>query len=381
MSEEIKEAPTGELSQGDFKIKKKPKKFIEKEPIAKIDFSKPKEKLEPSITKVDLTENKGEEEKKEEKQEEVPVIEQVIEQEEEVKKEVEETTKEYKEAKRDEEVLGKPLPENIEKLVSFMEETGGDINDYVRLNTDYSKVDDNTLLREYYKNTKPHLDDEEISFIMEDSFKVDEDLDEERDIKKKKLAFKEEIAKAKNFLESTKSKYYDEIKLRPGVTQEQQKAMDFFNRYNENKKLAADKHKQFVNTTREYFTKDFKGFEFNLGDTKFKYNVNNTDEVIDQQSDLEKFVGKFLNEEGRIEDHKGYHKAMYAARNADTIAKHFYEQGKADAVKDVVNKSKNIETASRPQNNEDLFINGFKVRAISGVDSSKLKIKTNKNKN
>ena len=381
MSEEIKEAPTGELSQGDFKIKKKPKKFIEKEPIAKIDFSKPKEELEPSITKVDLTENKGEEEKKEEKQEEVPVIEQVIEQEEEVKKEVEETTKEYKEAKRDEEVLGKPLPENIEKLVSFMEETGGDINDYVRLNTDYSKVDDNTLLREYYKNTKPHLDDEEISFIMEDSFKVDEDLDEERDIKKKKLAFKEEIAKAKNFLESTKSKYYDEIKLRPGVTQEQQKAMDFFNRYNENKKLAADKHKQFVNTTREYFTKDFKGFEFNLGDTKFKYNVNNTDEVIDQQSDLEKFVGKFLNEEGRIEDHKGYHKAMYAARNADTIAKHFYEQGKADAVKDVVNKSKNIETASRPQNNEDLFINGFKVRAISGVDSSKLKIKTNKNKN
>ena len=203
-------------------------------------------------------------------------------------------------------------------------------------------------------------------------------MDEERDIKKKKLAYKEEIAKAKNFLESTKSKYYDEIKLRPGVTQEQQKAMDFFNRYNENKKLAADKHEQFVKTTREYFTKDFKGFEFNLGDTKFKYNINNTDEVIDQQSDLEKFVGKFLNKEGRIEDHIGYHKAMYAARNADTIAKHFYEQGKADAVKDVINKSKNIETASRPQNNEDIFINGFKVKAISGVDSSRLKIKTNK---
>ncbi len=377
MSEEIKEAPTGELSQGDFKIKKKPKKLIKKEPISKIDFSKPKEELEPSITKVDLTEDKVEEKKKEEKQEEVPVIEQVVEQEE-VEKEIEETTKEYKEAKRDEEVLGKPLPENIEKLVSFMEETGGDINDYVRLNTDYSKIDDNTLLREYYKNTKPHLDDEEISFIMEDSFKVDEDLDEERDIKKKKLAFKEEIAKARKFLEETKSKYYDEIKLRPGVTQDQQKATDFFNRYNENKKLAADKHKQFVETTKEYFTKDFKGFEFNLGDTKFKYNVNNTDEVIDQQSDLEKVVGKFLNKDGRIEDHEGYHKAMYAARNADTIAKHFYEQGKADAVKDVVNKSKNIETASRPQNNEDIFINGFKVKAVSGVDSSKLKIKTNK---
>jgi len=378
MSEEIKEAPTGELSQGDFKIKKKPKKLINKEPIAKVDFNKTEEKIEPSIVKVDLKEDKVEEDKVEEKTEQTPIIQEITEQEEKIQEEVKETIEEYKEAKKDEEVLGKPLPENIEKLVSFMEETGGDINDYVRLNTDYSKVDDNTLLREYYKNTKPHLDDEEISFIMEDSFKIDEDLDEERDIKKKKLAYKEEIAKAKNFLESTKSKYYDEIKLRPGVTQEQQKAMDFFNRYNENKKLAADKHKQFVETTKEYFTKDFKGFEFNLGDTKFKYNINNTDEVIDQQSDLEKFVGKFLNKEGRIEDHVGYHKAMYAARNADTIAKHFYEQGKADAVKDVVNKSKNIETASRPQNNEDIFINGFKVKAVSGVDSSKLKIKTNK---
>ena len=378
MSEEIKEAPTGELSQGDFKIKKKPKKLINKEPIAKVDFSKAEEKIEPSTIKVDLKENKVKEDKVEETTEQAPVIQEITEQEEKVQEEVKETVEEYKEAKRDEKVLGKPLPENIEKLVSFMEETGGDINDYVRLNTDYSKIDDNTLLREYYKNTKPHLDDEEISFIMEDSFKIDEDLDEERDIKKKKLAYKEEIAKAKNFLESTKSKYYDEIKLRPGVTQEQQKAMDFFNRYNENKKLAADKHEQFVKTTREYFTKDFKGFEFNLGDTKFKYNINNTDEVIDQQSDLEKFVGKFLNKEGRIEDHVGYHKAMYAARNADTIAKHFYEQGKADAVKDVINKSKNIETASRPQNNEDIFINGFKVKAISGVDSSRLKIKTNK---
>jgi hypothetical protein len=378
MSEEIKEAPTGELSQGDFKIKKKPKKLINKEPIAKVDFSKAEEKIEPSTIKVDLKENKVKEDKVEETTEQSPVIQEITEQEEKVQEEVKETVEEYKEAKRDEKVLGKPLPENIEKLVSFMEETGGDINDYVRLNTDYSKIDDNTLLREYYKNTKPHLDDEEISFIMEDSFKIDEDLDEERDIKKKKLAYKEEIAKAKNFLESTKSKYYDEIKLRPGVTQEQQKAMDFFNRYNENKKLAADKHEQFVKTTREYFTKDFKGFEFNLGDTKFKYNINNTDEIIDQQSDLEKFVGKFLNKEGRIEDHVGYHKAMYAARNADTIAKHFYEQGKADAVKDVVNKSKNIETASRPQNNEDIFINGFKVRAVSGVDSSRLKIKTNK---
>jgi len=376
MSEEVKETAGGELTQGEFKIKKSPKKLVNQDPVAKVDLSKPKKVIEETITKVDLTK---EEIKEPVEEKETPIIQEI--KEEEIKEEVKEITKELKEAVRDEKVVGRQLPENVEKLVSFMEETGGNVEDYVRLNTDYSKVDDNSLLREYYKNTKPHLDHEEISFIMEDSFKIDEDLDEERDVKKKKLAFKEEIAKAKNFLEETKSKYYDEIKLRPGVTQEQQKAMDFFNRYNENKKIAADKHEQFVNTTKEYFTKDFKGFEFNLGDTKFSYNINNTEEVIDQQSDLEKFVGKFLNEEGRIDDHKGYHKALYAARNADTIAKHFYEQGKSDGIKNIVNKSKNIDTASRPQNNEDLFINGFKVKAISGVDSSKLKIKTKNNKN
>ena len=374
MSEEIKETPTGELEQGDFKIKKKIKKLVKEEPITKIDFKTPKENLVDKQTiKVDLSEAK-----KEDKDEDTPIIQEI--KEEEVKEEVKEVTKEYKEAVRDEQVVGKQLPENIEKLVSFMEETGGNIDDYVRLNIDYTKVDDKSLLREYYKNTKPHLDHEEISFIMEDNFTYDEELDEERDIKKKKLAFKEEIAKAKGFLEETKSKYYDEIKLRPGVTQDQQKAMDFFNRYNENETLKADKHKQFVDKTKDYFTKDFKGFEFNLGDSKFKYNINNTDEVIDQQSDLSKFVGKFLDEKGRIDDHEGYRKAIYAARNADTIAKHFYEQGKSDGIKNIVNKSKNIDTASRPQNNEDLFINGFKVKAISGVDSSKLKIKT-KNKN
>ena len=376
MSEEVKETAGGELTQGEFKIKKSPKKLVNQDPVAKVDLSKPKKVIEETITKVDLTK---EEIKEPVEEKETPIIQEI--KEEEIKEEVKEITKELKEAVRDEKVVGRQLPENVEKLVSFMEETGGNVEDYVRLNTDYSKVDDNSLLREYYKNTKPHLDHEEISFIMEDSFKIDEDLDEERDVKKKKLAFKEEIAKAKNFLEETKSKYYDEIKLRPGVTQEQQKAMDFFNRYNENKKIAADKHEQFVNTTKEYFTKDFKGFEFNLGDTKFSYNINNTEEVIDQQSDLEKFVGKFLNEEGRIDDHKGYHKALYAARNADTIAKHFYEQGKSDGIKNIVNKSKNIDTASRPQNNEDLFINGFKVKAISGIDSSKLKIKTKNNKN
>ena len=283
---------------------------------------------------------------------------------------------EYKEAVRDEKVLGKQLPENIEKLVSFMEETGGNVEDYVRLNRDYSNIDDNALLKEYYKNTKSHLNQEEIEFIMEDNFSYDEDMDEERDIKKKKLAFKEEIAKAKNFLEETKSKYYDEIKLRPGVTQEQQKAMDFFNRYNKEQQIAEKHHDSFKNKTNDYFTDNFEGFDFDLGEKKFRYKISNANDVAEKQSNLNTFVKKFLNKEGEVVDTVGYHKAIYAAENADTIANHFYEQGKADAVKNMMAKSKNITNQPRPQANGDLFINGLKVRAITGADSSKLKIKT-----
>ena len=290
---------------------------------------------------------------------------------------VSETVAEYKEAVRDEKVLGKPLPENIEKLVTFMEETGGDINDYVRLNADYSTVDNNTLIREYYKQTKPYLEGEDIDLMLED-FSYDEDLDEQRDIRKKKLAFKEEVAKARNFLEETKSKYYDEIKLRPGVTQDQQKATDFFNRYNEEQKAGKAKHSEFLKRTNELLTDDFKGFDFNVGESKFRYSVKNPQKVAEAQSDISNFIGTFLNDKGEVKDTKGYHKALYAARNADTIAQHFYEQGKADAVRDVMVKSKNISTEPRKTSGGDVFINGLKVKAISGADSSKLKIKTRK---
>jgi len=302
---------------------------------------------------------------------ETPVIE-------EIKEEVEETTKELKEAIRDEKVVGKQLPENIEKLVTFMEETGGNVEDYVRLNADYSKLADDALLNEYYKRTKPHLNSEEINFMLEDNFTWDEEVEEERDIRKKKLALKEEIAKAKNFLEDTKSKYYDEIKLRPGVTQEQQKAMDFFNRYNKEQQIAEQHHESFKNKTNNLFTNEFKGFEFNLGEKKFRYKVSNTSDVAERQSNLNTFVKKFLNKEGEVIDTVGYHKAIYAADNADTIANHFYEQGKADAVKDMMAKSKNINQDPRPQANGDVFIGGLKVKAVNGVDSSKLKFKSKK---
>ena len=271
------------------------------------------------------------------------------------------------------------LPENIEKLVSFMEETGGTIEDYVRLNADYSNINNDTLIREYYSKTKPHLDGEEINFLIEDNFSYDEDLDDERDIRKKKLAYKEEIAKAKDYLESVKTKYYDEIKLRkPSINEDQQKALDFFNRYKKDQDTAAANHESFKNQTKNFFNQEFKGFDFNLGEKKFRYGLQNASQVADIQSDVNNVLGKFLNQDGNVKDMNEYHKAMYAANNADRIAQHFYEQGKADAIKDVVNKSKNLSIDTPRQVPSPGFINGLKVKSISGLDSSKLKIQTKK---
>lgn len=304
-------------------------------------------------------------------EEQIQVIQEVIDE------KIESTTKELQNAIEENKYTGKPLPENIEKLVSFMEETGGTLEDYVRLNSDYSSVSEEALLREYYKRTKPHLDAEDINIILED-FSYDEELDDERDIRKAKIALKEEVAKARNFLEQTKSKYYDEIKLRPGVTQEQQKAVDFFNRYKENQVAAEKKHSDFLNRTKQMFNNDFKGFDFNVGEKKFRYSIKNPSEVAEAQSDISNFVGKFLDKDGNVTDHVNYHKALYAARNADTMAQHFYEQGKADAIKEIAAKSKNITTEPRQTSAGNVFVNGLQVKVIDGLDSSKLKIRTKK---
>ena len=375
--------------EGTFKIKKKPsmKKLNKKDEPIKVDLSKlvDEKKQAENVQKVDAgtsgtevppvakEETKQEETGKKEEVVETPTIKEIKEEEFEP---IGETTPAIEPVVEEtKSVPHMELPENVEKLVAFMKETGGDMTDYMRLNADYSTVDDNILLQEYYTQTKPHLDNEEIKFIMEDKFKWDEEYDEERDIKKKKLALKEEVAEAKGYLEGLKSKYYEELKLRPSVTNEQKKATDFFNRYNEEQKIVQQRHNTFKNSTKDYFTNDFKGFDFNLGEKKFRYGVSNPNDVATNQSDLNDFVKKFLDKKGNISDYKGYHKAIYAARNADTIAKHFYDQGKADAVKDITAKSKNINTEPRSTSSGDVFINGLKVRAINGVDSSKLKIK------
>ncbi len=389
--------------EGDFKLKKpKAKQLGKVDEVVKVDLSKPKQQEEEPI-KVDLTKKEEDavqeqstndsdvtvegsenssnseevvEEVRSTEEEKEVVLQEITE--EEVQAEVKEVKEELKEAVQETKETGKPLPENIEKLVAFMEETGGNIEDYVRLNADYSKVDQNTLLREYYKQSKPYLNQEEVTLLMEDNFKYDEEIDDERDIRRKKLAFKEEVAKAQNFLEQTKSKYYDEIKLRPGVTQEQKKAMDFFNRYNEEQNTRAQQHENFKNQTKNFFANDFKGFDFNLGEKKFRYGIQNPSQVADTQSDINNVVGKFLDDKGNVTDTSGYHKAMYAAMNADKLASHFYEQGKADATKNIVASSKNPSSGEPRKAPESVYINGLKVKAISGMDSSKLKIKTKK---
>jgi len=332
------------------------------------------------VKDADTTE-KQEEVQPEAEAQETPVLEEVTE--EEVKEKVEDLAEQAQEAMLESAETGQKLPENIQKLVDFMEETGGGLEDYVRLNQDYSSYDDMSVLREYYKQTKSHLTDDEISFLMEDSFSYDEEVDEEREVKKKKIALKEQVANAKSHLDGQKSKYYEEIKAGSKLTQEQQKAVNFFNRYNkeseENKKIADKQTNTFKLKTQQVFNDNFKGFEYNVGDKRYRFNVKNAGEVKETQGDINNFVKKFLNENNEMSDAKGYHKSLYTAMNPDAIAKHFYEQGKADAMKDSVAKAKNVSMDPRQAFSND-NTSGPKVRVLNDDTSPTFKFKIKNNK-
>lgn len=375
-------------TEGSFKIQSKPKLTDEqlaaknKEPLIDVPSNVtrvviPKEEKdanpEPSAGGV-VNDERAEDIQKVEEGIPEPVIKEITEEEEEKEIKAEEPVAESQPIQND-------LPENINKLVDFMKETGGTIQDYIRLNTNYEDVDRDVLVKEYYKSTKPHLSQEEIDFMIEDTFAFDEDIDEERDIKRKKLAYKEEVSKARKFLQDTKEKYYDDIKLKsPSLSEDQQKASDFFNRYKEDQERNSQNHEKFKTQTEQLFNKDFEGFDFDLGEKKFRYGVQNAAQVGEKQSDIGNFIGKFLGEDGTIKDTKGYHKALYAGANADKIANHFYEQGKADAIRDVVNKSNNTSTEARKAAPvESARFGAYKVKSISGADSAKLKIKKFKN--
>ena len=399
-TEEVK-APEAEVKEegGDMKVNvpKFPKQFVndeQDEPI-KVDLTKKTEEVvEEDTTKVDLT-NKEEpvqEVVQEEQTEEQPILEEVVEEpetvktEEEVKEVVEEQVEKLQdkvvEALDENEKTGQELPENIQNVVDFMNDTGGSLEDYVKLNQDFSNYDDNSLLREYFKQTKPHLTDDEVSFVMEDLYSWDEESDDEKDIRRKKLALKEQVANAKTHLDGLKSRYYKEIKAGVKLTPDQQKAIDFFNRYNEesesNLKVAQQQRDVFTSKTEELFNDEFKGFEYNVGDKKYRFNVKDAGKVKENQSNLNNFVNKFLDKKQQLMDPQGYHKALFTANNPDAIANHFYQQGKADAMKDSMAKAKNVDMSPNQQHPNSVEYGGTKYKVISGDDSSKLRVKINK---
>ena len=393
------EQPVVDTEVGKQKVKRRRKIAKKDEPLAKVDLTKKEEPVEQTkenevtndnVDKTGVIEDaksedtgttqEQEEVQQEEQTQEEPVLEEITD--EKVEEKVEELVEETKEAIVEAQESGKELPENVQKLIDFMEETGGDINDYVRLNQDYSGMDNLTALKEYYKQTKPHLTADEVDFMMEDQFSYNEEEDEEKDIKRKKLALKEQVASAKAYLDGQKSKYYEEIKAGARLTKEQQKAIDFFNRYNkesEANKLVADKQKEvFLNKTNTVFNQDFKGFDFNVGDKKYRFNVKNTNEVKETQSDINNFVKKFLNKNNEMSDAAGYHKSLFTAMNPDAIARHFYEQGKADAIKDSVARDKNINV--NPRGSHDQAQIGRLKFKVLGNDANDFKVKIRKNK-
>ena len=359
-------------------LKSKAKKL--KETITKVDLSKPPqakgEKVEQQpakeedvvVVNADTVEEKVED--KVEEKVETPTIQEVT------NEEVIEVKKEVEEAVAETQQTGRPLPEKVEKLISFMEETGGDLKDYVNLNRDLSKMDDSEVLDEYYRNTKSHLTPEERNFVLEERFSYDEETDDPKDIKRKKIALKEQVAEARAHLDRQKSKYYEDIKAGSRLTPDAQKAIDFFNRYNKDsekqKELNEATKKTFIKKTNDVFNEDFKGFDYQVGDKRFRFNVKDVDKVKQTQSDINNFVNKFVDKDkSSIGDAEGYHKSLFTAMNADTIAKHFYEQGKADAIKDSIAKDKNINLNPR-QTHGEVEAGGIKVRAL-GSSSSDMK--------
>lgn len=331
-------APTEKTEQGDLV----PEVTVKEDGTHKIDFDKLVAKPEKGkVVKEEVKEEVKVEEPVTVVEEEVvpkepTVLEEITEE------KIVEKAEEIAEAVVEAQETGIDLPENIQKVVDFMDETGGSLEDYVKLNTDIEALNEEQLLMEYYQNTKPHLDVSEINFLLEDKFSYEDEVDEERDIKRKKLAKKEELANAKNHLNGLKSKYYEEIKAGSRLAPEQKKAVDFFNRYNKNQEVADKQTKTFNNKTNQVFNDDFKGFEYNVGDKRYRFNVKNPNEIKDKQGNINNFVKKFLDKNNEMEDAAGYHKSLFTAMNPDAIANHFYEQGKSDAMRQSIASTKNI---------------------------------------
>jgi hypothetical protein len=396
MSEELKEAveestvdqPIEEVVDQEKPVEEKPveekfKNEVDEDGTIKLDLTNlNKIPNPPEATEEEVVEEQVEEVAEnvvEETQEEQPALEEITN--EEVQEQTEQLTEDIVEAVTEAKESGVELPENIQKAVDFMNDTGGNLEDYVKLNQDFSSLQDDQLLKEFYKQTKPHLSNDEIDFMIDDSFSFDEEEDTEREVKRKKLALKEQVASAKSHLDGQKSKYYEEIKAGSRLAPEQKKAIDFFNRYEveseENNKVLQSQKSIFDQKTEQVFSNEFKGFEYNVGEKKYRFNVKDAKSVKNTQSDINNFVKKFLNDKNQMNDAKGYHKSLFTAMNPDMVANHFYEQGKTDAMKDSMVKAKHISMEPR-KGHENVIKSGFSVRAVPSESSNDYKIKIRK---
>lgn len=381
MSEETKDISP--VSQGDDGTIKVDFSAVPQEAPAEETVEQPVEEApveEPVVEETPVQEEAPVKEPTEEAAEE-PVLMEITE--EEVEEATEQLEDEVADAIKESATSGANLPENIQKVVDFMSETGGSLEDYVRLNTDYSSLNEDQLLREYYETKYSAYDREDIDFLLADKFSYDEDLDDEREVRLKKLERKQALAEAKNHLDGLKSKYYDEIKMGSRLNPEQQKAVEFFNRYNkeseEAAKIAERQTSRFKQESEKVFSDKFEGFDYSVGDKKYRFKVKDTGQVKETQGDINNFIKKFLNEKGEMKDAKGYHKSLFTAMNADQVAQHFYEQGKADAVKDSMARTKNVDMNPRGAHEKVTTQNGWTIRAVNdGESTSKLKVKFKK---
>ena len=275
------------------------------------------------------------------------------------------------------EKLEQVLPENVDKLVKFMEETGGTVEDYVNLNRDVSKMDNVDLLREYYRTTKPHLDANDVDFLFNKNFGYDGETDDPSDVKAKQLAFKEELYNAQNHFKTSREKYYADLKLRKqeSVDPEYAKAMEYYQSSLKKNEDHNNLQQTFLKKTDDVFSDKFKGFDFKVGENKYRFKVDDAKKVKEYQSDMSNFVGEFLDKDGAIGDAQGYHRAMFAAKNADKIANHFYEQGRADAIRSAAKDSKNINMSPRQDNMTNKSNDQPKVRAVQDNNPNKLRVK------
>jgi hypothetical protein len=366
-AEAVEQSPATVAEDGTIKLDmrqvQEPQEEVVAEPVAKVVTEQPVEEAPVQA------------------EEQSEILQEIIE--EEIEVEAEKLQDDLTEAIVESLNEGVDLPENIQKVVDFMDETGGSLEDYVKLNTDYASLNEDQLLREYYETKYSAYDKEDIDFLLSDKFSYDEDIDDEREIRLKKLERKQAISEAKNHLDGLKSKYYSEIKAGSKLTSEQSKAVEFFNRYTKESEEAAKvtekQTSRFKSASDKVFSDSFQGFDYNVGDKKYRYKVNNASEVKETQGDINNFIKKFLNEKNEMSDAKGYHKSLFTAMNADSVAQHFYEQGKADAMKDSIAKTKNVDMSARGVHEKVNTSNGWSVRAVeSGGSSSKLKVKFKK---